>query len=85
MKSTMSMNAQSRTQPAIFKPTASGTFAERRRQISAAIARRAYELFEARGFAHGRDCEDWFRAESELLTPIQATVVETDGGFAVRA
>jgi HSP20 family protein len=85
MKSTMSMNAQSRTQPAIFKLTASDSFAERRRQISAAIARRAYELFEARGFAHGRDCEDWFRAESELLTPLQAKVVETDGGFTVRA
>jgi len=85
MKSTMSMNAQSGTQPAIFKLTASGPFAERRRQISAAIARRAYELFEARGFAHGHDCDDWFRAESELLTPIWATVVETDGGFTVRA
>ena len=55
------------------------------RQISAAIARRAYELFEARGSEHGHDCEDWFRAESELLTPIPATVVDTDGGFTVRA
>jgi HSP20 family molecular chaperone IbpA len=79
------MNAQSRTQPAIFKLTASATFVEPRRQISAAIARRAYELFEARGFAHGRDCEDWFRAESELLTSIPATFLETDGGVTVRA
>lgn len=31
-----------------------------------AIARRAYELFEARGCEHGRDWEDWFRAELEL-------------------
>ena len=85
MKSTMATNAQSTTQPAIFKLTASGTFVERRRQISAAIARRAYELFEARGSEHGHDCEDWFRAESELLTPIPATVVDTDGGFTVRA
>ena len=30
------------------------------------IADRAYELFEKRGREHGRDCEDWFRAESEL-------------------
>ena len=85
MKSTMSTNAQARTQPAIFKLTASGTFVERTRHISAAIARRAYELFEARGSEHGHDCEDWFRAESELLTPIPATVVDTDGGFTVTA
>src|SRR5438445_1788512 len=85
MKSTMATNAATTTQPAIFKLTASGTFVERTRQISAAIARRAYELFEARGSAHGHDCEDWFRAESELLTPIPATIADTDGGFTVRA
>lgn len=85
MKNTMTMNAPPTTQPAIHKLTASGTFVERRRQVSAAIARRAYELFESRGFADGHDCEDWFRAESELLTPIPATVVNTDGGLKVRA
>jgi len=85
MKSTMATNASPTTQPAIFKLTASGTFVERTRQISAAVARRAYELFEARGSEHGHDCEDWFRAESELLTPIPATVVDTDGGFTVTA
>jgi HSP20 family protein len=85
MKSTMATNAPSTTQPAIFKLTASGTFVERRRKISAGIARRAYELFEARGSKHGHDWEDWFRAESELLTPVPATVVDTDGGFVVRA
>lgn len=85
MKSTMATNARPTIQPAIFKLTASGTFVERTRQISAAVARRAYELFEARGSEHGHDCEDWFRAESELLTPIPATVVDTDGGFTVTA
>jgi hypothetical protein len=29
-------------------------------------ARQAYELFEQRGREHGRDWEDWFRAEREL-------------------
>ena len=85
MKSTKATNAPPTTQPAIFKLTASGTYVERTRQISAAIARRAYELFEARGSENGHDCEDWFRAESELLTPIPATVVDTDGGFKVTA
>ena len=30
------------------------------------IARRAYELFEARGARDGQDMDDWLRAESEL-------------------
>src|SRR6185437_12789606 len=85
MKNTMATNPQPMTKPAVFRLTASGTLVERRQQISAAIARRAYELFEARGFEHGHDCDDWFRAESELLTPVPATVVDTDGGFTVRA
>jgi hypothetical protein len=33
---------------------------------SAAVARRAYERFLARGGEHGRDQEDWFEAEREL-------------------
>lgn len=31
------------------------------------IARRAYELYLARGGSHGSDWEDWLRAERELL------------------
>lgn len=30
------------------------------------IARRAYELYEKRGFAAGYDVEDWLKAESEI-------------------
>ena len=30
------------------------------------IARRAYELFEARGGLHGFHLEDWLQAETEL-------------------
>ncbi len=30
------------------------------------IARRAYELFMARGGTHGYDIEDWLKAEREL-------------------
>jgi hypothetical protein len=35
------------------------------------IARRAYELFLARGGAHGHDLEDWFQAERELAWEVQ--------------
>jgi hypothetical protein len=31
------------------------------------IAQRAYELFMARGGAHGNDLDDWLIAESELM------------------
>jgi Protein of unknown function (DUF2934) len=30
------------------------------------IRQRAYELWEQRGRQHGRDADDWFRAESEV-------------------
>ena len=30
------------------------------------IARRAYELYVQRGGEHGKDVEDWIRAEKEL-------------------
>ena len=39
----------------------------RRDPITEAIALRAYELFLARGGQHGRDLDDWLRAERELL------------------
>jgi hypothetical protein len=35
--------------------------------ILSAIAKRAYELFERRGCAHGFDLEDWITAENECL------------------
>jgi hypothetical protein len=35
--------------------------------ILSTIAKRAYELFERRGCAHGFDLEDWVAAENEFL------------------
>jgi HSP20 family protein len=54
-------------------------------QVQLAIARRAYELCEARGCEHGHDWEDWFRAESELLRPVSVSMSETDDRINVRA
>ena len=53
--------------------------------IRDAVARRAYELFEARGYQHGNDLEDWFRAESELLHPLKVETWETDREVVVTA
>jgi hypothetical protein len=32
------------------------------------VARRAYELYVARGGTHGRDWDDWLSAERQLLS-----------------
>jgi hypothetical protein len=32
------------------------------------VARRAYELFLARGREHGRDLDDWLEAERQVMT-----------------
>jgi hypothetical protein len=37
-----------------------------------ALAKRAYELYERRGRAHGHDLADWFQAERELTTTATA-------------
>lgn len=54
-------------------------------KIQEAIARRAYELFEARSRQHGADLEDWFRAESELLHPLKVNVWESATEITVTA
>jgi HSP20 family protein len=53
--------------------------------LELALARRAYELFEARGGEHGHDWEDWFRAQSELLRPVSVTMAESEDRLSVRA
>ena len=44
----------------------------KRDPIREAIANRAYELFLARGRAHGHDVDDWIAAENELMDRRQA-------------
>ena len=36
-------------------------------ELGARIARRAYELYERRGGAHGHDVDDWIEAERQVL------------------
>lgn len=37
-------------------------------ELQAHIAKRAYELYEQRGWQHGDDLADWFQAVKEVLT-----------------
>ena len=54
-------------------------------EIRHKIAHRAYELFASRGFTHGHDLDDWFRAESELFREMPIKVTETDQAVTVQA
>jgi len=49
------------------------------------IARRAFEIFESRGCTQGNDREDWFLAESELLTPVKFHLSESGEQLIARA
>jgi DUF2934 family protein len=57
--------ADARMSPAIQQPHSSSQHMVRIPPEE--IAERAYELFMARGGAHGQDVDDWLLAESELL------------------
>lgn len=48
------------------------------------VRRRAYELFEGRGYAAGWELEDWLRAERELVWSPLSEVVETDQEIRLR-
>lgn len=47
-------------------------------QLFDRISRRAYELYELRGGAHGHDAEDWLEAERQVREGITAESKEKD-------
>jgi HSP20 family molecular chaperone IbpA len=54
-------------------------------EITDAVARRAYEIFERRGRADGHHEEDWRQAESELVFPLTVTVSDAGPCLTVEA
>jgi HSP20 family protein len=60
-------------------------FSARAQEINGLIARRAYELFASRGFAHGHEREDWRQAESEIVLDVPVDITETETEVIVRA
>jgi HSP20 family protein len=54
-------------------------------ELYESIACRAFEIFENNGRIFGRDLENWFQAESELLHPVPVNIAETDKSFTVHA
>lgn len=53
--------------------------------ITSRIAERAFSLFHERGGLAGRDWDDWFHAESELLKAVPVEISETDDSYTIRA
>jgi hypothetical protein len=43
---------------------------EQMRRVQAAVARRAYAIFESRGSGSWHELEDWRQAQSELVRPL---------------
>lgn len=59
-------------------------FFESMRELQKAITRRAYELFEAGGFASGQELDHWLQAEPEFVMPIRVQVTEKTDHFVYR-
>ena len=81
----LTSRSQSSNQPAILKLRDGDPFLKRMDEIYANLARRAYQLFDLRGRQDGRDLEDWFRAETELLNPTPVEISEAGDQVIVRA
>ncbi len=70
------------TQVKIVEPQ---TLGERLNKLTDQISRRAYEIFEENGKVFGRDLEDWFKAESEILPPLQLRIKEKEDFLTIEA
>jgi hypothetical protein len=73
----MAKSAKRRTDDnGIATPAESGSTLPPNRSTDTAhgdIASRAYDLYLARGCAHGHDVDDWLQAERELRDAVSAT------------
>ncbi|NJM52851.1 MAG: Hsp20/alpha crystallin family protein [Blastocatellia bacterium] len=50
-----------------------------------AVAKRAFELFQKRGYKFGHELEDWFRAERQLFRKVPIDIKDADGNLNIRA
>ena len=58
---------------------------ERIAEMTKDVASRAFEFFTERGGELGRELDDWFKAEADLLRPTPVEMTETDKDVTVRA
>lgn len=58
---------------------------ERISDLTKATTHKAYEFFQRRGGEFGRELDDWFHAESEILRSVPVEITETENTINVRA
>jgi len=85
MKSQKASKPKSDPPAVLLTPSDPAHLQQKMQELQLAIARRSHELFEARGREHGHDCEDWFRARSELLCPVSVSMSESENRISIRA
>jgi HSP20 family protein len=67
------------------RKTTSGSLFDRMDAVFDDIARRAFQIFESNGRIFGRDVEDWFKAERELLRPVPTELTESEESLEIKA
>ena len=77
--------AKKSTPPAPLRLVPASDLIDRMEKMYDQIARRAFEIFESNGRLFGRDLENWFKAETELLHPVHVDVSESEKDLSVRA
>lgn len=77
--------AQTALEPTALRLVEPETLFDRISRVRDSIARRAFEMFEGGGREFGREIDDWFKAEAELLHPAHVEIVETDDAVEVQA
>lgn len=77
--------AQKRQKDIVVKLVPAEILTHRRNEIEGLIAQRAYQLFEGRGFEHGRDVADWLQAEDEIVHSCRHDLRESAEAIILRA
>ena len=72
-------------EPTTAKPFKVESLAAQVNPIFDAISRRAYQIFERSGYAPGRELDNWFQAERELLHPVHIQVNESEDALEIQA
>jgi HSP20 family protein len=77
--------AKETTEPSPLRLVKSDDLLKRMEELYDSVSRRAFEIFEKSGRSVGRDLENWFQAESEVLHPVAVSVSESEKSFTIRA
>jgi len=58
---------------------------ERMAELTTQIGQRAFDFFRQRGGEFGRELDDWFKAENEVLRPVPVKITEANNDILVTA